>query len=182
MSISKRNLLLGGAVGLGAAALGASAALRQSPHALALSPAAQAFWAARFATLAGGDLRTSSFAGRPLLVNFWAPWCAPCVKELPEIEQFYRESAAADPSGKGWQVIGLAVDSADAVKAFLQKLPLSFPQGLAGLTGSELTRTLGNAQGGLPFSVAFGRDGEPIWTKIGATHLAELRQLAASHS
>ena len=49
---------------------------------------------------------------------------------------------------------------------------------MAGLTGTDLARTLGNKQGGLPFSVAFNAIGEPIWRKLGATNLEELRQMA----
>ena len=78
----------------------------------------------------------------------------------------------------GWQVMGLAVDTPDPVKAFLKKTPLDFPLALAGMSGSSLGRQLGNAQGGLPFSVAFDARGEVIWRKIGSTSLEELRALA----
>lgn len=166
---NRRKWLIG-SVGLGAAAIGAGLALRK--QAAPMSPAASAFWSARFERPLGGELVVAELRGRPLLLNFWATWCAPCVKELPEIAQFEREFKA-----KGWRVMGLAVDAPTPVREFLQKLPLDFPIGLAGLTGTDLTRTLGNSQGGLPFSVAFGASGEVIWRKLGATSLAELREL-----
>ena len=175
---SRRNWLIGVA-GVGAAAVGAGLALRRPPVApmAAVSPAATAFWAARFEQPGGGQLVAATLRGQPLLLNFWATWCAPCVKELPELAQFGREFKA-----KGWQVVGLAVDAQAPVQEFLKKISIDFPMALAGLTGTELTRTLGNTQGGLPFSVAFGADGEVIWRKLGATNLEELRRLAGTQA
>ena len=118
-------------------------------------------------------INRASSADTVYIINFWATWCIPCVQELPELAQFQREFRA-----QGWQVLGLAVDSPTPVREFLKKLPLDFDIGMAGLTGTELTRKLGNTQGGLPFSVAFGADGEVIWRKLGSTNLEELRGLA----
>ncbi len=168
-----RRLVLTGA-GLGAAAVGASFAWRQlnPPQA---SAAAQAFWARRFPGLDGQELDVARWRGQPLLVNFWATWCPPCVKELPEINQFYKEA-----KGRGWQVLGLAVDQPDPVKAFLQKTPLDFAVALAGPEGLGLVRELGNPAGGLPFSVVFDDTGEISWRRTGVSRLEELRQLAKS--
>lgn len=169
---TRRNLLI--AAGVGAAAVGATLAWRHQKTTAPMSPEAQAFWTARFDKLQGGELLTSSLRGKPLVLNFWASWCAPCVKELPEINQFAHETPA-------WQVLALAVDSKEAVEKFLQKLPVELPIALAGLTGTDLARTLGNAQGGLPFSVAFDANGELIWKKLGSTSLGELRDLAKKY-
>ena len=167
----RRNWLITGA-GLAALGLGLGLAWRQQAG-RALSTEALAFWSARFDRPEGGELVAASMQGRPLLLNFWATWCPPCVQELPELAQFQREFRT-----QGWQVLGLAVDSPTPVREFLKKLPLDFDIGMAGLTGTELTRKLGNTQGGLPFSVAFGADGEVIWRKLGSTNLEELRELA----
>nr|WP_276597995.1 TlpA disulfide reductase family protein [Roseateles koreensis] len=178
--------MLVAAAGLGAAALGAGLAWRAGSPKPALAEAEQAFWAARFERPLAEEAASTSasstwvaaadFRGKPLLLNFWATWCAPCVKELPELAQFHREF-----KNQGWQVLGLAVDSPAAVQAFLKKLPVDFPQAMAGTTGTTLTRSLGNAQGGLPFSVAFDADGRIIWRKLGATNAEELRLLGSSH-
>lgn len=171
MSPISRRLVLAGA-GIGAAALGAGFAWRRLNPPLA-SAVSQAFWSRRFPGLDGSELEVAGWRGKPLLVNFWATWCPPCVKELPEINQFYGEAKV-----KGWQVLGLAVDQADPVKAFLQKAPLDFVVALAGPQGLTLARELGNPAGGLPFSVVFDETGEVRWRRLGVSRLEELRALA----
>ena len=134
-----------------------------------------AFWSQRFAQPAGGELALQSFRGKPLLVNFWATWCPPCVEELPMIDAFSREHAA-----KGFQVLALAIDQPSSVRRFLERQPLSCPVGLAGLGGTELARSLGNAQGGLPFSVFFAADGSIYRKKLGQLSLQDLKDWAQS--
>lgn len=165
-----RRLILAGA-GLGAAALGTSYAWRRQNPPVA-SAVAQVFWARRFPGLNGTELAVAGWRGRPLLVNFWATWCPPCVKELPEINQFYGEAKS-----RGWQVLGLAVDQAEPVQAFLKKTPLDFAVALAGPQGLGLVRELGNPAGGLPFSVVFDETGEISWRRLGVSRLEDLRQL-----
>ena len=171
MNNTNRRKLLLIAAGAGAAAIGATLAWRHQKAAGPVSGPAQAFWDARFEKLDGTELLTASLRGKPLVLNFWASWCAPCVKEMPQIAQFARETP-------DWQVLGLAVDAKEPVQNFLKKLPVDINIALAGMTGSDLARQLGNAQGGLPFSVAFNSDGEMIWQKLGSTSIDELRALA----
>ena len=173
MSPVTRRLLLASA-GVGAAALGASFAWRRLNPPV-VSAVAQAFWARRFPGLDGSEVDVARWRGKPLLVNFWATWCPPCVKELPEINQFYAEAKS-----KGWQVLGLAVDQADPVNAFLKKTPLDFSIALAGPQGLSLVRELGNPAGGLPFSVVFDETGEISWRRLGVSRIEDLRALAAS--
>ncbi|MCU0929476.1 MAG: TlpA family protein disulfide reductase [Burkholderiaceae bacterium] len=126
-------------------------------------------WGLRFDRPDGAELVMADFRGRPLVLNFWATWCPPCVKEMPELDRFHREFAA-----RGWQVVGLAIDGPTPVREFLQRVPVGFPIGLAGFGGTELGRQLGNLAGGLPFTVVFGRDGAPLHRKMGETNYAEL--------
>lgn len=112
-------------------------------------------WSARFATLDGAPLDMRSLLGRPLVLNFWATWCPPCVVELPLLDAFHARHREA-----GWQVLALAVDEAEAVGRFVASHGLRLPVAVAGVAGLELARTLGNTQGGLPFTVLFDRAGE----------------------
>jgi thiol-disulfide isomerase/thioredoxin len=173
MSMQRRAWLTTG-VAAGALAAGAGVAWwRFLPTELA--PTAEAaFWANAFDTPSGdGVVTLADWRGKPLLVNFWATWCPPCVEELPMLNAFH---AAQSP--RGWQVVGLAVDQPSAVRTFLQKLPLSFPVGMAGLAGTELSRSLGNATGGLPFTVVFDAQGLVVHRKIGQVSESDLVQWA----
>lgn len=119
-------------------------------------------WGLAFDTPKGDRLALQSLRGRPLLINFWATWCPPCVEELPLLDAFYRENSA-----NGWQVIGIAVDKLAPVQAFLGRQPLAFPVALAGMEGLALSKSLGNQVGGLPFTVLIGADGTILNRKIG---------------
>lgn len=119
-------------------------------------------WGLEFDTPSGPRLAMQSLRGRPLLINFWATWCPPCVEELPLLDAFYRENKV-----NGWQVVGIAVDKLAPVQAFLSRQPLAFPVVLAGMEGLALSKNLGNQAGGLPFSVLVGADGSLRQRKIG---------------
>jgi thiol-disulfide isomerase/thioredoxin len=132
-------------------------------------------WRLSFARPGGGDIALSSFKGHPLLLNFWATWCAPCVRELPLLDRFYRQYRA-----QGWEVLGLAVQTDVAVvQEFLIESPVTFSLGLAGVQGVDLSRALGNLHGALPFSVAFNRQGRPVRRKLGTLMADELNEWVA---
>lgn len=133
------------------------------------SPAPPDLWNRRFVRPDGGELVLAELRDRPLLINFWATWCPPCVKELPEIDRF-----AAGQSQR-LRVIGLAIDSLAPVQEFLKRQPVSFPIGLAGFDGTDLSRSLGNTAGGLPFTVLLDTQGAVVQRKIGQTHYDELQ-------
>jgi thiol-disulfide isomerase/thioredoxin len=172
---TRRRLLLAG-VGAGAALAGVAGSLWwQGPTPVAADDPAAALWPLRFARPEGGELVMAQWRGRPLVVNFWATWCPPCVREMPELDRFHREFAP-----RGWQVVGLAVDNLAPVRDFLQRIPVGFPIGMAGFAGIEIGRTLGNAAGALPFTVLLGSDGRIAHRKLGETTHAQLAALATA--
>ncbi|HRO52560.1 MAG TPA: TlpA disulfide reductase family protein [Alicycliphilus sp.] len=161
LQASRRRLFLWGA-GAAAGLAGAGLAAWRLRVADAQADQPQALWDASFEGVGGETLQMASMRGRPLLLNFWATWCPPCVQELPLLNAFYGEHRA-----KGWQVLGLAIDQPANVQKFLQRMPLDFPVVLGGLGGAELSRGLGNDKGGLPFTVMFAADGSISKRKIG---------------
>lgn len=162
---------LAAAAGLMLAGVGAGLAWRRSSQQSAALSAVEAdFWRQQFKQLDESTLSMALFRGKPLLVNFWATWCPPCIEELPLLDTFFSQQAA-----NGWQVIGLAVDQPAPVARFLSQHPLSFALALAGFSGVELSRALGNLNGGLPFSVVFDASGALVYRKLGKLSAADLQ-------
>jgi thiol-disulfide isomerase/thioredoxin len=168
----RRGWLLG-AVASAAALAGAGWAwFKYTPQPPA-SGALDALWQLTMDTPEGGSLALATLKNKPLLVNFWATWCPPCVEELPLLDRFYRENKA-----NGWQVVGIAVDQRDPVVRFLGKMPLQFPVVLAGLSGIDLGKALGNLSGGLPFSVVVTAGGIIAHRKMGRVTPEDLKAWA----
>lgn len=117
----------------------------------------------------GQALALAQFHGRPLLVNFWATWCPPCVREFPALDRF-----AQSQGPQGWQVLALAIDQPAAVAGFLQRQPVRFPVATLGPEGLRWVRLWGNAAGGLPFTVGISSENNLLHRKFGETTLEEL--------
>lgn len=169
---ARRRLLYAGVAGAAALA-GAGLGLWKWRAAGSPGDAATMLWPLSFDTPTGTPLVMQSLRGRPLVLNFWATWCPPCIEELPLLDGFYREHAS-----KGWQVLGLAIDQPSAVRKFLERTPVSFPIALGGMGGTELGHALGNLAGGLPFTVVIGADGTVRQRKMGRLTPADLAQWA----
>jgi thiol-disulfide isomerase/thioredoxin len=113
--------------------------------------------------------------GKALVVNFWATWCAPCIKEMPELDQLRTELKGTATVG-AIEFVGIGIDNADKIAQFLQKTPIQYPLFAAGAAGAELGRHYGNANGFLPFTVLLDTSGKVIWSKLGVVQMAELKQ------
>ena len=115
----------------------------------------------------------ADFAGRPILVNVWASWCGPCIEEMPELERF-----AAEQGATGTQVVGIALDDAEAVRAFLEQVPVTYPLLLDAPGPRDAGVQLGNPKGVLPYSVLVSADGRLLRQRIGPFAHGEISEWA----
>lgn len=116
------------------------------------------------------EQKLSSYRGRIVIVNFWATWCGPCVKEMPELSAIQNEYAAL-----GVQVIGAAADTfeqAKEVRQFIKTTKLNFPVWLGAATADMARFGLGPA---LPGTVIIGRDGKIVAIFNGVIKAAEVK-------
>ena len=137
---------------------------KPSAAALPSAPVA-ALYAQSMNDAAGTPHALSQWKGKALVINFWAPWCAPCVKEMPELAALAAVSAA-----KNIHVIGIGIDSPSNIAEFAAKVKVSYPLYVAGMSGTELSREFGNTSGSLPYTVLIDADG-----KIRKTYLGQLK-------
>lgn len=103
-------------------------------------------------TLDGKKVSLADYKGRPVLVNFWATWCAPCKLEMPWFEQFHAQYA-----GQGFEILGIAEDDAgkDEIAKAAKKLGVTYP---ILLTDGKVAPKYGGIDY-LPMSFYVGRDG-----------------------
>ena len=113
--------------------------------------------------------------GRQVLINYWAAWCQPCLKEMPILSDFARGT-----DGNGTQVVGIALDLEKNSKVWLQGHPLPYPVLFEMPGEADSSVTLGNQRGLLPFSVLVGADGRVLATRTGPfSDLADLQEWVA---
>jgi thiol-disulfide isomerase/thioredoxin len=128
-------------------------------------------WTAPVTTVDGKPQTLSLLKGHPIVVNFWASWCGPCVQEMPALSQLQRDYAK-----KGIQFVGLGVDSEKNVQTFLQKVKVAYPVYVTGFGGADLARAFGNTAGALPFTVVIDAKGNIRSTKLGQIDPQALKQ------
>lgn len=131
-----------------------------------------AVWQAQVPAPDGRLVSLAAFKGRPLLINFWATWCPPCVEEMPLLDRFAREQGGRGPQGV--QVLAIAADRMEPVQKFLQQNQLTLPVAVGGADALQLGRLCGNISGSLPFSVLFDAQQNVLQRKLGKLSPADL--------
>ncbi|NEX16807.1 MAG: TlpA family protein disulfide reductase [Halochromatium sp.] len=116
----------------------------------------------RLPTLEGREMSSSTWAGKVLVLNFWATWCPPCLREIPLLDEWQQTYA-----NQGLQVVGIAIDRAEEIAAFLEDNAVSYPILIGTRDSVDLSRELGNRTGGLPFTVGFDPLGRRIFSHTG---------------
>src|SRR4051812_43504381 len=146
--MNKKNLAAYAAVALAFGVMGALVAINKKapvPVTTAIAPTGgavhtpvAALYAMSMNDARGVKQDLGQWKGKAVLVNFWAPWCAPCVQEMPELAQLAGENAA-----KGIHVIGIGIDSPTNIAQFAEKFKISYPLYVAGMGGTDLSREFG---------------------------------------
>jgi peroxiredoxin len=118
---------------------------------------AKAIFALTLPDLEGRPQALAQWRGKVLVVNYWASWCKPCVEEMPAFSRLNNHYASW-----GVQFVGIGLDEAEKMQAFVKTTPVSYPL----LAAESAGTTLGLQVKGLPYTVVIGRDG-----RIESTHL-----------
>ena len=137
--------------------------------------AAERLYAASMHDAQGRSQALSQWQGRYLVVNFWATWCAPCVKEMPELDLVQRQYARRNVS-----IIGIGIESEDKVRQFRDRLGLELTLLAGGYSALSFARGFGDDQGVLPYTVMLSTKGEVLHTCAGALQSGQLQAWLAA--
>lgn len=129
------------------------------------------------ATDLDGQLRNiKEWDGKLILLNFWATWCPPCLKEIPDFIELQKTY-----SDQGFQVIGIAIDDEDAVREYAINEGMNYPTMIVESEGIGLAKRYGNKIGALPYTVIIKRDGEISYTIKGELSKIRAKEIMEEH-
>jgi thiol-disulfide isomerase/thioredoxin len=115
----------------------------------------------------GTPHRLADWAGKPLVVNFWATWCEPCRREIPLLEDLRHENHQ-----NAFEVVGIAIDHRDSVAKYIRDMKIDYPVLVGERGGLEAAAAFG-MEPVLPFSVFADAQGRIVTLKIGELHRDE---------
>jgi thiol-disulfide isomerase/thioredoxin len=126
-----------------------------------------------FTDTAGKKLTLSDFRGKWVLINFWATWCPPCLKEIPDLVSLYE-------SRKDVMIIGIAMDYRDpkTVLKYVKSMSISYPVVLG---DKKIAAQIGPVSM-LPTTYVFDPEGKPAVYKVGLVSREDLEEFMRENS
>ena len=121
--------------------------------------------------LDGGIRSIHSWDDHALVINFWATWCAPCLREIPLLKEFQDSHGSV-------QVVGIAVDHMEAVRAFADEMKFNYPVLVGQLAAMEAAARFGVDFFVLPFTVFVDTQKRVLGVHTGELHSEDLDELA----
>ncbi|HTY99861.1 MAG TPA: TlpA disulfide reductase family protein [Rhodocyclaceae bacterium] len=119
--------------------------------------------------------RLSDWRGQVIVLNFWAAWCEPCLKEIPDLVSLQEEYG-----GRGLQVVGVGVDELPKLRNVVRSLEVGYPVLVIDPdAGSRLLGQWGDPRGVIPFTVVIDRDGRVAYRHRGPIARADLVERVA---
>ena len=119
--------------------------------------------------LTGKETTIGDWKGNILIVNFWAPWCAPCRREVPSLIKTQLEYAQQAVS-----VLGIAFDIEPQVSRFAADYQINYPLFLAGNRAAMYNTAFGNPSGSLPFTAMLDRNQRILFQHNGELSVEQL--------
>ena len=104
--------------------------------------------------LQGKQRNITEWQGKVIIINFWATWCPPCLKEIPEFIELQKELGDL-----GLQFIGIAIEEQQPVDEYVSLININYPILIGEDSGIALSVALGNLINAVPFSVVVDRKG-----------------------
>jgi thiol-disulfide isomerase/thioredoxin len=119
----------------------------------------------------GNKTLLGDWQGKILIVNFWAPWCAPCRREIPALIEIQREYSA-----RGVRIFGLAFDGEEQVRSFANDYGIDYPLFLTGNRSAMYNAAFANPNGSLPYTALLSDDLRILFQHNGELTAAQLRE------